>query len=392
MYYNARYYDPQIGHFISPDTIVPSSGSVLAYNRYMYTYGNPIKYNDPTGHCPPCVLVAAAVGSKVLDYGWTAWDTFEAGRTLNNPNASRNDKLLAGLNIALAAVTEVVEPDDLLPVGLPADDLARRAMMNGAREALEAGGESRLRAWIKDNLGEGGEAVLNKLDELIPCAVNSFSADTLVMTASGSKPISELVIGDIVLAYNEATRQIEPHEITDTISHIDPEIVLLTIDGELLETTDEHPFYVMDSAPWLSVGQTAGRWVDAGELSIGNNIWRADGSTGEVESVEVAAVQQRMYNLTVDTAHTFFVGQGQWLVHNCDGPQWTKKLLSQSEVIAKGSKGRNKIRDIKRLVEEYGGNAKNWVKKKSFDENGIEWHWYEHPDIGRVESKIKNYE
>jgi len=66
------------------------------------------------------------------------------------------------------------------------------------------------------------------------------------------------VIGNIVLAYNEATGQIEPHEITDTISHIDPEIVLLTIDGELLETTDEHPFYVMDSAPWLSVGQTAG--------------------------------------------------------------------------------------------------------------------------------------
>jgi hypothetical protein len=26
-----------------------------------------------------------------------------------------------------------------------------------------------------------------------------------------------------------------------------------------------------------------------------------------------------MYNLTVDEAHTFFVGDGQWLVHNC-GP------------------------------------------------------------------------
>jgi hypothetical protein len=24
-----------------------------------------------------------------------------------------------------------------------------------------------------------------------------------------------------------------------------------------------------------------------------------------------------MYNLTVDEAHTFFVGDGQWLVHNC---------------------------------------------------------------------------
>jgi hypothetical protein len=28
-----------------------------------------------------------------------------------------------------------------------------------------------------------------------------------------------------------------------------------------------------------------------------------------------------MYNLTVDTAHTFFVGEGQWLVHNACRPK-----------------------------------------------------------------------
>jgi hypothetical protein len=38
------------------------------------------------------------------------------------------------------------------------------------------------------------------------------------------------------------------YTVTDTISHVDPEIVLLTIDGETLETTAEqwhiaHPFY-----------------------------------------------------------------------------------------------------------------------------------------------------
>ena len=48
-YYNARYYDPEIGHFISPDTIVPDPLRVDAYNRYMYAYGNPLKFNDPSG-------------------------------------------------------------------------------------------------------------------------------------------------------------------------------------------------------------------------------------------------------------------------------------------------------------------------------------------------------
>jgi RHS repeat-associated protein len=49
-YFNARYYDPQLGTFISPDTLVPDAGVVFDYNRYMYVRGNPLKYTDPTGH------------------------------------------------------------------------------------------------------------------------------------------------------------------------------------------------------------------------------------------------------------------------------------------------------------------------------------------------------
>jgi hypothetical protein len=33
-----------------------------------------------------------------------------------------------------------------------------------------------------------------------------------------------------------------------------------------------------------------------------------------VESVEFIEANQPMYNLTVDEAHTFFVGDGEWLV------------------------------------------------------------------------------
>ncbi|MCB0083115.1 MAG: RHS repeat-associated core domain-containing protein, partial [Caldilineaceae bacterium] len=51
MYYRARYYDPVIGQFVSPDTIVPDATSVLDYNRFAYARANPLKYNDPSGHC-----------------------------------------------------------------------------------------------------------------------------------------------------------------------------------------------------------------------------------------------------------------------------------------------------------------------------------------------------
>ncbi len=52
VYMNARYYDPAIGQFISPDTVVPDPTVVMDYNRYLYARANPLRYNDPTGHCP----------------------------------------------------------------------------------------------------------------------------------------------------------------------------------------------------------------------------------------------------------------------------------------------------------------------------------------------------
>jgi len=48
--YNARYYDPALGKFISADTLVPDPAAPQAFNRYAYTLGNPLRYTDPTGH------------------------------------------------------------------------------------------------------------------------------------------------------------------------------------------------------------------------------------------------------------------------------------------------------------------------------------------------------
>ncbi|MCC7019090.1 MAG: hypothetical protein IT332_05015 [Ardenticatenales bacterium] len=64
-------------------------------------------------------------------------------------------------------------------------------------------------------------------------------------------------------------------------------------------------------------------------------------------------------------------------------------MTATSRVIARG----RRIRDAQRLVATYGGQVSRWVKKSSpqFDENGrtFEFHWYEHPGIGRVEIKRK---
>jgi hypothetical protein len=46
----ARTYDPALGTFLSPDTVVPDAGRVSDYNRFAYTRNNPLKYSDPSGH------------------------------------------------------------------------------------------------------------------------------------------------------------------------------------------------------------------------------------------------------------------------------------------------------------------------------------------------------
>ncbi len=48
-FYNARWYDPALGRFVQPDTIVPEPGNPQPLNRYAYTLNNPMRYTDPTG-------------------------------------------------------------------------------------------------------------------------------------------------------------------------------------------------------------------------------------------------------------------------------------------------------------------------------------------------------
>ncbi len=49
-YYHARYYDPQIGRFIQPDTIVQDPSDPQSLNRYSYCRNNPVNLVDPSGY------------------------------------------------------------------------------------------------------------------------------------------------------------------------------------------------------------------------------------------------------------------------------------------------------------------------------------------------------
>jgi len=197
-------------------------------------------------------------------------------------------------------------------------------VLNGCTISCQAGLTEALKNWERVAAGvglitplsgkvlkEGASFGVKFIDEAIEGigdslrALCSFTEDTLVITQDGHKPISEIEKGDLVLAYNEETAALDYYPVTAVWAHQDDEIIYLVIDGELILTTPDHPFYTAE-----------GEWVAVADLAVGEEVVQANGEYGLVES-NITSIQTKwMYNLTVDTAHTYFVGDGQWLVHN----------------------------------------------------------------------------
>jgi RHS repeat-associated protein len=91
-YYEARYYDPSIGRFISPDTIVQNPSDPQTLNRYTYCSNNPLRYTDPTGH------------------GWGDWFVQQVNNVVNTVTDAWNTiqpYVQPAVDIAIIAITVV---------------------------------------------------------------------------------------------------------------------------------------------------------------------------------------------------------------------------------------------------------------------------------------------
>lgn len=171
-------------------------------------------------------------------------------------------------------------------------------------------------------------SILAKSDDVPISAIDlaklgacSFSPDTVVRTSDGVRSIDSIHRGDFVWAYDEDTGRNDYFPVTAVWSHEDPIMIQLTIDGEIIKTTQEHPFYTDEG------------WLPAGNLIVDQQIQNADFSWGTLESVEAIYVPQEMYNLKVAGAHTFYVGEEGWLVHNECPYNIISKVLDNANII-----------------------------------------------------------
>jgi hypothetical protein len=173
---------------------------------------------------------------------------------------------------------------------------------------------------LRGGRGDGIQrAVQQRVDRkrAIPGACGCFTAATLIFTQHGMVPISQIELGDVVIAQNDAG-ELVLGEVTDLIETQGAALVLVTVEhgsGELetVETTDEHPFYV--ECP-VNLGDRPG-FVRADRLQPGDRLRTVTG-TALVAAIQFSQRRETVYNFTVGEYHTYHVGANGVLVHNCD--------------------------------------------------------------------------
>ena len=134
-----------------------------------------------------------------------------------------------------------------------------------------------------------------------------FVAGTIVATVLGFAAIETIQAGDYVLAKDVDTGIVSYEPVLQTFVREVDETYTITIDGEEIETTAEHPFYVENEG-----------FVQAQDLEAGDNVETADGDTAEVDSVQKNELDESVlvYNFEVMDDHTYYVGETGVLVHN----------------------------------------------------------------------------
>ncbi len=150
-------------------------------------------------------------------------------------------------------------------------------------------------------------------------AVNQcFAPETRIYTAKGTKPISQVETGDLVLGKSGLYREVSQRFI---YSQTDP-MVAITLKHALnsISVTSGHPFYALRNIPlgqsnartmeWIRKGKARAEWVDAGHLQKGDYIAQIIPK----EVVPVAGITEddaRLYGILLGDGH-LSKGGTQW--------------------------------------------------------------------------------
>ena len=161
LFYGARWYDPVVGRFLSPDTIVPSPGNPQSLNRYSYVGNRPLNLVDPTGHAQACAdgdegggcgygADEAAIFDRFAKYGKYKWFA-QAYASIHVANLAETQGAVFAADVRASSDAYLQEARNFLPQHDWRSDAVLMADPSSAYQVgsvLTAGGAKVIGAWI----------------------------------------------------------------------------------------------------------------------------------------------------------------------------------------------------------------------------------------------------
>src|SRR5690606_3057612 len=115
-----------------------------------------------------------------------------------------------------------------------------------------------------------------------------------LMADGTTKPISDIEVGDLVVATDPETGEEGPQEVLAVWAHDDLLYSLTLADGSEVTTTEDHPF-------WNATDQ---QWQQAQQLDPGDQLLTVGGRVATVGDFHWLTVHSsEAYNLTVANTH-----------------------------------------------------------------------------------------
>ena len=146
---------------------------------------------------------------------------------------------------------------------------------------------------LKDDLVSAGCSQLGQ---------GCFAAGSKLMSPNGPKAIEDFKVGDLITSRNEFVPdgELEAKQVEEVFRRSAP-ILHLHVNGQLIRTTGEHPFYAFGKG-----------WINASLLEIGDRLLCQDGQWVAVEDVLETGEWEVVYNLRIADYHTYFVTDWDW--------------------------------------------------------------------------------
>jgi RHS repeat-associated protein len=335
----AREYDAALGRFVSVDPVMDLTDP-QQWNGYAYSNNSPFTFSDPTGlwcdgcndgkgwtteHGEECVSncgdshnsddpgqeIPVSVGSASKAYsnpascsqfGYHVKDACVEAQTYRPSEPMSKIDLRHFVLDLWGLIPGYGEPADIANCALYAQEGSYGdAALSCAGAVPLAGMLATAAKWAKNSIKAASK-------------VCSFEGDTLVLMSDGSsKPIRDVQPGDKVANSEPESEDTEAHEVVEVhVTDADKDYVDLTVatpDGlKTITTTANHPFY----------SASAGTWIDAAALEPGDQLNSPGNGRVGVDGVRSYTTGLRMYNLSVETIHAYYVvvGSASVLVHN----------------------------------------------------------------------------